>query len=234
MAFDPDLFDEFYSPNGMGMGRLVLWERSRICACFNSETGNAFPGCESCFGAGRCYDPGIKLWTGVVGYDMKKHRKEFGVQPDGTSVLSIPRNALLEDGGTTRQLYDQVAEFDRFVLLHDVERRELPLTKGKQDNHMQAEIVEVLSVRTSRQHLNELRWVEGEDFVIQTHSVRWLKGPIDGTSYVLDIRTKPTLYIYGAEVSHRNHGGLELPRRILAAPADVFDRSRRVGKPGDP
>jgi hypothetical protein len=229
-GFDEQSFDDFFDPEGdWRMGRLVSYERSHICACKNANNGQALPGCNFCFGVGHCYDSPIKVWIGVSGYDHRRDRKEFGPMPVGTSILSIPHNARIDGGGLTTIVYDDIDEFDRFVLLNDIERRQIPLIKDVDDNHLQGEIVEIIGLRISRGDKRELTFVEGTDFVISGQRVRWLKGPIKGQGYVLDVRTKPTLYIFGADVAHRNHGGKVLPKRITAAPAELFDRARRIG-----
>lgn len=230
-GFDAELFDEFFDPHGdWKMGRRVSWESSRICTCRNARNGEPEPGCEFCFGNGRCYEPGVELWIGVSAYDMKRHRQAFGPLPMGTAVLTIPRNAVMASGETTTAMHEQVQEFDRIVLLDEAERRQIPLVKNRDDNHLQGDILEILSLRVSRGDERELRFVEGRDFVIDGQRVRWLGGPVDGQGYILDVRTRPTLYIFGSDVSHRNHGpNKELPKRIAGAPADIFDRSRRIG-----
>lgn len=228
-AWDAELFDDFFDPEGeWRMGRAVRWERARICSCQNALSGVAQPNHNFCWGTGRCWSDPIKLTIGVSGYDQRRDWRAFGDVPTGSMVLTIPVNCAAEGGERVRsKMYDEIGDLDRVTLLDDQERREFLLVKG-QDDGVQHTIRSILGCRTSSKE-DDLTWVEGTNFVIDNHRVRWLKGPLDGQTYILDAMISPTFYVYNARPMLRNHGGVELPKRMVMVPAELHDRNRRIG-----
>lgn len=229
-AFDAELFDEFFDPDGeWKAGRLVEWQRASLCNCMNAQSGHPAPNCEFCWGVGHCYEPAESLWIGVTAYQASKKWTAVGPVPEGSVTLTIPVNSRNEHGKWVRsRLYDEIGEFDRFLLTDATERREISLVKDVRDNHLQPRIDKVNTLRVGRGAEPGLSFVEGLDFVIDGYRVRWLRGPIKGTKYILDVQAHPVLYVYNARSMHRNHG-VGLPKRIIAVAADMLDRSRRIG-----
>jgi hypothetical protein len=231
VGWDVDLFDDFFDPNAeWRMGRPVRWEKARICACMNAYSGVAAPHCEFCWGTGRCFADGVDITVGVSGYDKKRAPwKEFGDVPVGSLLVTIPVNQVINGRKCRLSMYDEIGDLDRITLLDDVERREIPLVKGKDDG-VQFTVVEVERIRTTSDDNCELEWTTGEHYVLQGNRIIWMTGPIDGTAYVLEAKIHPTYYVFDARVMHRNHSGVELPKKIMMVPAELHDRNRRVGK----
>lgn len=230
MPWDGALFDTFFDPAGPWQsGRTVSWERARICSCQRRQfAGAPSVECKLCFGTGRCYADATEVSVGVSGYSVRREHKEYGPYPQGEVTITIPVNVRDESGQFARSaLYDEVGDYDRFTLLDAQERRERVLVKDVDDKHGEPTIVQVLSCRVSADKNTELTFAEGTDFVVEGQLVHWLRGPLKGTRYVLDVLARPTFYVINSRSMHRNHGGVELPKRIVAVPADLLDRSRR-------
>jgi hypothetical protein len=215
------------------MGTKVLWERAHSCNCRNATAGAPAPGCQFCWGQGVRWDEGVELYLGLTSYNAQRQWKEFGQLVHGSAQVTIPVNHRFGEGFVRCPAYDAVGPFDRFVVLASTERKELHLRKDEDDNHLQAKIAEVLGLHVSKAANPELTFVEGEDFVIDGYRVRWMRGPLKGTRYVLEVLVHPVLMVFDGIPMHRNRD-VELPKRVSVVPADSFDRARRIGAGSGP
>lgn len=213
MRFNAAAFDTFLT----GIGQQVHWRRSYACACVNPGSGQPDPKHALCQGKGRLWDAPVATITGVASQKVQVQWAQLGMWEQGDLVLSIPQASPLWEAG----------QFDRVTALNSTDVFSQPLVRGAPAEKLLFKPATV--TRCFWLHPTTRQVVEGGLPVVSDAGVPSWAGsvgePPPGATYSLT-GTKFVEYFLWAEMpSDRNqHGGMRLPRRVVARRFDLFSR----------
>jgi hypothetical protein len=212
MRFNPAKFDEFLG----GIGQSVDWRRSYACACVNPGSGQPDPKHALCSGKGRLWDDPVATITGVASQKVQMQWAQMGMWEAGDMVLSIPQASPLYDAGA----------FDRVTALNSTDVFSQPLVRGAPTERL---IFKAASItRCFWLHPQTRLIIEGGLPVVSaTGTLSWPNGgePPPGMTYSLTGTKYSEYFVFTDMPSDRNqHGGMRLPRRVVARKWDLFGR----------
>ena len=213
MKFNAAAFDRHLN----NIGQQVLWRRSYACACVNPASGAPDPKHALCMGKGRLWDQPIETVTGIARHEVQAQWAQSGLWESGDMVLSIPQASPLWNSG----------QFDRVTMLNSTDVFSQPLVRGAPTERLL--FVPISVDRCFWLHPLTRDIVEGAPPVFDASGVpSWPGGvgePPPGATYSVTGKKNTEYYLFGAWPSDRNqHGGVRLPKRVIARKWDLFGR----------
>lgn len=213
MRFNPAKFDDFLR----NIGQDVFWRRSFACACVNPSSGQPDPKHALCGGKGRIWDEPVKTITGVASQKVQVQWAQLGMWEQGDLVLSIPQASPLWEAG----------QFDRVTALNTTDVFSQPLVRGAPSERLLFKPATL--TRCFWLHPSTREIVDGDlPTVNDSGALSWRSGsaePPAGTTYSLTGTKYIEYFLFGEMPSDRNqHGGMRLPRRVVARRFDLFSR----------
>lgn len=213
MQLSPSRFNALLKPPG-GLGQKVEWRRAHLCPCRDPVSGQARPGCLVCRGRGTFWGAAIRCHTGLAGQKAVREWAAFGLWESGDVVLTIPSDSALWRAG----------ELDRVRLQDSSETFTTVLSAGTLDQVRTGGILEI----------ERAFYLDGQQAIVELAIPAWdadgnltwsAGGPPAGTRYTISGRRHPEYFIFKDLVQDRaHHGGLALPRRVVARRFDLFGR----------
>jgi hypothetical protein len=168
-------------------------------------------------GKGRIWDAPVETATGVAGQKIQLQWAQMGMWEAGDLVLSIPQASPLWEAGA----------FDRVTALNATDVFSQPMVRGAPSEKLLFKPATV--TRCFWLHPTTRLVVEGGLPVVSEAGVlSWPGGvgePPAGTTYSLTGTKFAEYFLWGEMPSDRNqHGGMRLPRRVVARRFDLFGR----------
>ena len=209
MRLSPCKFNAFLAK----IGQDVLWRKSYICPCVNPHSGASDPKCPVCYGKGRFWDAPVASRVGVPSTRVQREWAQFGRYESGDMVLTLPSDQPIYEMG----------EFDRITNMNSTEVFQLPLQRGRNDFCM-------LPVK----QFTRVFWLDENNEIVEgglptvgdNGALSWVIGaPPAGTQYTLCGTRYDEYYCFTELTGDRGeHGGLPLPRKVVARKFDLFGR----------
>lgn len=211
MRFNAAAFDTFLT----GIGQKVGWRRSYACACVNPSSGQPDPKHALCSGKGHIWDAPVTTVTGVASQKVQLQWAQMGMWEAGDMVLSIPQSSPMWECGP----------FDRMTALNSTDVFSQPMVRGAPAEKLLFKPASV--TRCFWLHPTTRLVVEGGLPAVSDAGVpSWSSGePPPGATYSLTGTKFSEYFIFTEMSSDRNqHGGMRLPRRVVARRFDLFSR----------
>lgn len=213
MRFNPVRFDEFLRE----IGQNVAWRRSYACACVSPSSGQPDPKHALCLGKGRIWEAPVTTITGIASQKVQLEWAKLGMWEQGDLVLSIPQASPLWEAG----------QFDRVTSLNSTDVFSQPLVRGAPSERLLFKPATL--TRCFWLHPTTRQIIDGElPSVSDDGLLSWVDGagePPPGATYSLTGTKYGEYFLWGEMPSDRNqHGGMRLPRRVVARRFDLFSR----------
>lgn len=215
MKLQPAAFNAFLS----NVGQAVLWRRAFDCPCRDPYSGAALPDCPQCRGKGVIWNDPLASYTGLSSMAASKQWAKFGVWEAGDLLLTIPGDTPLYG----------VGRFDQIILTESSEPFSLVMTRG-QDDQFQWPVVSVDRVFALGYDDEQVQVIVDMaiPLVAGSGAMTWPSGgpaPTSGQQFSITGRRRPVYFLYVDLPSDRaHHGGLPLPRKVVARHFDLFGR----------
>lgn len=220
MRLSPTRFNRLLAATGNGLGQKVRWRRAYECPCRNPLSGQALQGCPQCHGSGTIYDAtATPAWTGVASMKVAREWAASTEWESGDVVWTIPSASPLWNAG----------ENDRVVMTDSSEPFSVTLRRGHVDR-----------VRGTLLTIDRVFYLAGSDSAIVEAPIPGWDGegnldwtgvagaPPAGAGYNVTGRKHQEYFIFRDFPQDRaHHGGLPLPRRVVARKYDLMGRGRR-------
>jgi hypothetical protein len=181
-------------------GKLLLWERARMCPCWNMASRSAQEGCLLCSGFGQVYSTQGHFTGTVLGMASSKQYAKFGEWLAGDCVLTYPAAYLLGDR-------------DRITVTTDVYRETDVLQRGTRDSLPEPNLLSILECQDQTGRF----YTQGDDFDLAGKQIVWRpnRGPANLVTYSVLYTARPAYVVYLQLPQHRAlSGGREMPRKV--------------------
>lgn len=194
------------------MGQAATWRVAHDCPCRTEHSGAAAYDCPACGGIGHLWDAAVATQVALTGLKQQRMWADFGAWISGDVVLSLASDQPIYAAG----------EFDRIVLTDSTQPFSTTRTHGLADT-----LDKSVSAISRVFWLDNAATVEGKaPAVAADGGLSWVSGePPAGAQYTITGREHPQYFVYTDLPRDRaHHGGLSLPRLVVARSFNVFGR----------
>lgn len=215
-------------------GRLVEWQESISCSCWNLDSGQPSYSCRACGGKGFVYQTPFTAKVLVTSVTLSKEYADMaGVFDVGDAVVTVPRHILVVDDTAQsakpklkyvdNPMYD-IGQHDRLTLSDDEFKTSEILVRGESVGHndpdtLMNEIVTRIKGISKFDTVTgaETKYTLDTDYILNKNVIEWLDGgnsPSIGEQYTVTYAHRPMYVVAATLPKPRHQDGQDLPRYV--------------------